>query len=213
MQDMKRAEIIYKAELKELNKLEARLERQRKALVKAQAKAEKLGVAEWTNEEHNEWLSNVETVGIEEGYTCSMIKNKSDINKNGAWFGFFGAKRDIEETEKAIERCKARLDKKEEEYNEAMAEQDKEVIPVREDLIKETFNEMVKEWAKDGITLEGAVGRRFWGTTPQGKSFYIEGNSYGYTVRSLHCYTLTIDGKTIFTSGLFWRAYHVITKC
>lgn len=207
---MKKAEIIYKAELKELEKLEKRLERQQKALAKAEAKAEKLGVKDWTNEQHNEWLNNVETVGLEEGYTCTLIKNKADIEKNGAWFSYYGAKRDIEETTNAIERCKARLDKKEEEYNEAIAQQEKEEIPVRENLIKATFEEMQKEWAKDGITLEGATGRYYWGTTQQGKRFAISGNSYGYTTRSLHCYTLTINGQTIFTSGLFWRAYHII---
>lgn len=197
---MKRAEISYRAEVKEMEKLEKQLERRIKALEKAQAKAEKLGVAEWTNEERNAWLQTVETEGF-------LIKNKADIDKNGAWFSLFGAKRDLQETEQAIEKCKARLEKKEEAYTSCLNDQTE--YEKREDLIKETLEEMAKEWAKDGITLEG-IRYGFYGKTPQGKSFVIYRNSYGYTRRSLHCFTLKIDGQTIFTSGLFWRAYGVI---
>ena len=197
---MKRAEISYIAEAKEMERLEKQLERRIKALEKAQAKAEKLGVAEWTNEERNAWLQTVETEGF-------LIKNKADIDKNGAWFSLFGAKRDLQETEQAIEKCKARLEKKEEAYTSCL--NDQKEYEKRDDLIKETLEEMAKEWAKDGITLEG-ISYCFYGKTPQGKNFVIYRNSYGYTRRSLHCFTLKIDGQTIFTSGLFWRAYGVI---
>lgn len=200
---MRLAEISFRAEVKELEKLEAQYERRVKALDKAKAKAEKYGVAEWTSEERNAWLETVE----KDGY---YIKNKEDVNKNGAWFDLLLAKDHLQETERALERCKERLEKKEEAYNEVLAQVEEEKIEKRDDLIKVTLEEMIKEWAKDGIKLEGANGRMFWGKTPQGKSFYIDGNRYGYTTRTLNCYSLSIDGETIFTSGLFWRAYHKI---
>ena len=200
---MRLAEISFRAEVKELEKLEAQYERRAKALDKAKAKAEKYGVAEWTSEERNAWLATVEMKGF-------YIKNKEDVDKNGAWFNLVLAKNSLQETERALERCKERLEKKEEAYNEVLTQVEEEKIEKRDDLIKVTLEEMIKEWAKDGIKLEGANGRMFWGKTPQGKSFYIDGNRYGYTTRTLNCYSLSIDGETIFTSGLFWRAYHKI---
>ena len=77
----------------------------------------------------------------------------------------------------------------------------------REKLMQAEFEKEQKQWAKDGITLE----ERYYGTTPNGKRFYIERNN-GVTFRSMHCFTLTIDGETIFTSGEFWRAYSEIKR-
>ena len=98
------------------------------------------------------------------------------------------------------------LDKAEAELNAYHEEVERiEDLKKKEELFKLEFEQEQKEWAKDGITLKG----RYYGTTPQGKKFWIEGNN-GFTRRSLHCFTLTIDGETIFTSGEFWRAYGVI---
>ena len=199
---MKRSEISFRAEVKELDRLEKQLERRSKALAKAQAKAEKYGVESWTSTERNEWLNTIELDGI-------YIKNKEDQQKNGAWFDLLRAKDDVQETERAIEKCKARLEKKEEAFTETLAKEEEERISKRDDLIKETLEEMQKEWAKDGITLEG-IDYGFYGTTPQGKRFAIYKNSRGYTLRSLHCFTLRIDTETVFTSGEFWRAYHIV---
>ena len=197
---MKMVEIRYASYVKDLEKLEARLERQKKALVKAEAKAEKLGVAAWTWEEWRAWLDNdVET-------NNGWIVNKSDIDKNGAWRARFSAQKDIEETEGAIERLTKRLEKAEDEveayHKEIEAIED---LKKKEELRKLEFEQEVKEWAKDGITLEA----RYYGKTPSGKFFYISGNC-GFTLRSRHCVTLTIGGNTIFTSGEFWRAYNYI---
>lgn len=197
---MKMVEITYRSNMNELNKLNARLERQEKALAKKLAIAEKEGVADWTRADHRAWLDTVETTDM------GRIINKADIKKNGAWFDLFGARMDVEETKKSIERAESRLDKaveKLEEYRAEVAEIDD--LKAKEELWKLEFEQEQKEWAKDGITLED----RYTGRTPSGKKFSIWGNN-GFTHRSWHCFTLYIDGEVIFTSGEFWRAYGVI---
>lgn len=198
---MKISEIQYRAEVKEWEKLQARLERQKKALEKAEAKAEKYGVKDWTRADYRAWL---ETVEVNESF---YIKNKADQDKNGAWFDL-GMKRDaVEDTEKSIARCEARLEKKMEVFEKDEAEREElEKVTGKEELMKLTFEQEQKEWLKDGIILED----RYSGFTPQGKHFIIYGNNFGMTKRSLHCYTLRIAGETIFTSGLFWRCYSVV---
>ena len=198
---MKRVEISYTSKTKELEKLEAKLERQTAKLEKATAKAEALGVADMDVEAHRAWLETVPTNGY-------AIASKEDIKKNGAWFDLFGARRDVKETEDAIERAKARLDKAEEELETYRAEVEKITdAKAKEELRKMAFEQAQKEWAKDGIILEGC----YYGKTPGGLYWEIDKNN-GWTERSLHCYTLTIGGRTIFTSGEFWRAYMEIKK-
>ena len=198
---MRISEIQYRAEVKEWEKLQARLERQKKALEKAEAKAEKYGVKDWTRADYRAWI---ETVEVNESY---FIKNKADQDKNGAWFDL-GMKRDaVEDTEKSIARCEARLEKKMETFEKDTTEREElEKVAGKEELMKLSFEQEQKEWLKDGIILED----RYSGFTPQGKHFIIYGNNFGMTKRSLHCYTLRIAGETIFTSGLFWRCYSVV---
>ena len=155
---MKMVEIAYNKEVKELEKLIARLERSKRTYEKKLETAKKYGVENWDNNDRHKWLETVET--SENGF----IVNKSDIKINSAWFDMVCA----EDAE---------------------------------------FEKEQKQWAKDGITLEA----RYYGTTPNGKRFYIERNN-GVTFRSMHCFTLTIDGETIFTSGEFWRAYAEIKR-
>lgn len=194
---MKRAEISYNTVVKELEKLEARLERAEKKLEKATAKAEKYGVKDMTVTEYREWISTVET---DENH---IIVNKADVEKNGAYFDYRGAKDDVADLKAKIERTEERLVKKYEAY-EKEQELNKQIADVKsiEEKIKLEFEAEQKEWAKDGITLEG----RYYGTTPKGKRFTIYGNC-GLEMRSRHCFTLYIDGNVIFTSGYFWRAY------
>ena len=197
---MKRVEISYTAKMAELNKLIERLDKAGKALAKKRAIAEKLGVADWNDEEHMEWLRSVPTT--ENGF----IIDKNDVKKNGAWFDLALAQDRMAEIWSKIADAEERLDKAEAELNAYHEEVERiEDLKKKEELFKLEFEQEQKEWAKDGITLKG----RYYGTTPQGKKFWIEGNN-GFTRRSLHCFTLTIDGETIFTSGEFWRAYGVI---
>lgn len=197
---MRISEIQYRAEVKEWEKLQARLEREKKALEKIEAKAEKLGISEWTVSDYRAWIETVETEGIH-------IKNKEDITKNGTWFDL-GLKRDaVKRTEESIKKCEARLEKKMEAFEQDEAKREElEKVAGKEELMKLRFEQEQAEWLKDGIILED----RYSGYTPQGKHFIIYGNNLGLTKRSLHCYTLRIAGETIFTSGLFWRCYSVI---
>ena len=198
---MKMIEISYRAGANELIKLNTRLERAQKALEKKQAKAEKLGVANMTNDEHREWLSTVETNDM------GWIVNKKDQQKNGAWFDLYSAQREVEDVQRQIQNAEARFEKTEqklEEYHRQV--RTIEDLKAKEELMKKELEAEKKEWAKDGITLE----RRYHGITPNGKRFSIEGNS-GWTNRSRHCYTLYLEGQgVVFTSGEFWRAYGVI---
>ena len=196
---MKRVEITFRSATNELEKLNKRLERATKSYEKKLAKAEKLGVANWTNEDRNEWLKSVPS---DNGW----IINKEDVKKNGAWFDLYSAEKEIERVKESIAYSEKRLEKAETslyEYHKELEEITD--LKEKERLAKLAFEQEQKEWLKDGITLEG----RYYGVTPNGKRFGIVGNN-GFTIRSRHCFTLYIDGETIFTSGEFWRAYGVI---
>ena len=196
---MKMVEIKYASVSKELEKLYARLERAEKALEKKTIKAEKYGVKDWSAEERRTWLDTVETVD-------GWIVNKEDINKNGAYFEYFSAIRDVSDIKRSIERAESRLEKAENDLEAYQKEIEAlEDLMKKEELRRLSFEAERKEWLKDGITLI----ERYYGTTPSGKTFYIYGNC-GMTLRSRHCVTLSINGNTIFTSGEFWRAYSVI---
>lgn len=198
---MKRIEITYNAYANEMIKLTAKLERVEKAYAKKLATAEKMGVANWDNEQHREWLATVPT-------NNGWIISKDDIKKNGAWFDLYSAERELEDVKERIENATKRMEKAEKE-RDAYYEELEQVADLKrkEELFKLEFEQEQKEWKKDGITLEG----RYYGETPQGKRFWVYGNS-GFTTRSLHCYTLRIDGETVFTSGEFWRAYGIIKE-
>jgi len=198
---MKRVEIKFASIAKELEKLYARLERAEKTLEKKTAIAEKYGVKDWTPEDRQAWLKTIE---INEGW----IVNKEDINKNGAYFEYHSAEYDVSDIKRSIEKAEARLEKAETDL-EAYHKEIEELADLmkKEELWRLEFEAEQKEWLKDGIKLE----KRYYGFTPSGKRFYISGNC-GMTLRSRHCFTLTINGETIFTSGEFWRAYSVIKK-
>lgn len=198
---MKRVEIKFTKYQKELEKLNARLERQEKALEKKLANAVKLGVDKWTIDDYKEFMNSVEIVNY-------FIVNKEDIKKNSAYLDLDRANDDVEDTKRQIEHAEKRLAKAEDEVNAYYAEVEKIAdLKAKEELFKKRFEEEQKEWAKDGITLE----ERYNGKTPSGKQFWIGGNR-GFTNRSWHCFTLYIDGVCIFTSGEFWRCYVTIKK-
>lgn len=199
---MKMVEITYNKEVKELEKLNTRLERAKKAYEKKLETAKKYGVENWTIDDRHKWLETVETT--ENGF----IVNKSDIKINSAWFDMVCAEDEVKDLEKSIEKAEKRFEKAEIKLDEYHKEVKKIAdLKEREKLMQAEFEKEQKQWAKDGITLEA----RYYGITPNGKRFYIERN-HGETFRSLHCFTLTIDGETIFTSGEFWRAYIEIKR-
>ena len=199
---MKRVEIIFTKYQKELEKLNTQLERAEKNYEKKYANAVKYGVQDWDNHEHYAWVETTERT--ESGFFI----NKADEKKHGAWWDLVLAESTIKDIKDRITRAEKRLEKAEAEVQKYYTELDKIAdIKAKEEFAKRTFEEEQKEWAKDGITLEG----RYYGLTPNGKKFVIYGNN-GFADRSLHCFTLRIDGRTIFTSGEFWRAYAIIKK-
>lgn len=200
---MKRVEITYTRYQKELEKLNARLERAEASYEKKLATAKKYGVENWTNEDRQAWGDTVETT------PSGFFVNKSDEKINSAWWDLVCAESEIKDIKDSIERAEKRLEKAEIEVSKYHAELDKiQDMKDKEALMKSEFEKEQKEWAKDGITLED----RYCGLTPTGKRFVIYGNNYGFTNRSLHCFTLRVDGKTIFTSGEFWRAYAEVKR-
>lgn len=202
---MKMIEIKLRSATAELEKLTAKKERAEKALAKATEKANRLN-ANMTKEEYIAWIETVKT--NENGF----IESKADIERNGAYFDLFSARRNLMEVNEAIEKAERRFQKTEKAVDEYREEVKKITdLKRKEELFKLEFVKEQKEWAKDGIKLEA----RYCGKTPNGKRFVIERNN-GWTERSLHCYSLWIgdmeSGNTIFTSGEFWRAYAVIKK-
>lgn len=198
---MKRIEITLRSYTTELEKLYARLEKAVKAYQKKLAQAEKFGVATMTDEEHADWLRSLPSCD-------GWITDKEAIKKNGAWFDLLLAKDHIEEIKGRIENAERRFEKAE----QAVEEYRREIEAItdlkeKEKLFKLEFEKEQAEWLKDGITLEG----RYYGITPSGKKFWISRNN-GFTERSFHCWTLYLDGETIFTSGEFWRAYGIIKQ-
>lgn len=197
---MKMVEINLRSLTNDMNKLLERKARTEKKLEKATAKVEKLN-CKWTREEHKAFLDNAPRNDI-------WLADDEDIKKNGAWFDWVGAQDDLKEIIGRIERMHNKIEKAEEKVDEYHAEVEKiEDAKKREELWKLEFEQEQKEWAKDGIKLN----RRYAGETPSGKKFMIYGNN-GFTNRSRHCFTLYIDGNTIFTSGEFWRCYMMIKQ-
>lgn len=200
---MKRVEITFNKYQKELENLNAKLDRAEKKYDKKYKVAVKYGVQDWTVEDRENFVKSCETTA------SGFLINNKDIKINTAWWDLVCTEDEIKEIKDAIIRAEKRLEKSEKEVNEYRAKMDALAdIKAKEEFMKKEFEAEQKEWAKDGITLED----RYSGRTPSGKFFIIYANNYGFTDRSLHCFTLRIDGNVIFTSGEFWRAYAVIKK-
>lgn len=73
-------------------------------------------------------------------------------------------------------------------------------------LMKVMTNADIKEFAYIDM---GSVKR---GVTPSGKVWEFYSNSFGCTIRSLHCGTLRVGGEVIFTSGTFARCIETVMK-
>jgi hypothetical protein len=91
------------------------------------------------------------------------------------------------------------------------AEQIEEKRKAKEEAYERWLSAFKAECLKDGITIERACASFFEGLTKGGKRFFIDKNC-GWTTRSWHCYSLRIDGVTLFTSGEFLTAYRYLMK-
>lgn len=206
------------SERKEIAKLEKRLEREEAKLAKATAKAEKMDALErkdiWDepNPENPGW------------------RKPEHIPYVSAFMDYIGARYDVEDTKRRLENAKKRLAAlmpKVEEQEESNKETEriesiesgcvkwatltKEELEKRRAEYEKWLAEFKAECKRDGVTIEEACGAFVIGLTKSGKQFVLYINT-GRTVRSWHCYTLRIDGKTLFTSGEFETAYRVIKR-
>lgn len=204
---MKMMEITQRSIMAELEKTNTRLVKAQEKLEKKIADVEKLG-CKWTHEEHRAWMDKVRQNHIDNGADPNEIiwLDKAESKINGAWFDWIRVQDDIDELKAKITNIENRLAK----ANEKVEAYHKEIEAIddmkrKEELMKLEWEQEQAEWLKDGIKLE----RRYAGETPKGKRFVIYGNC-GWTDRSRHCFTLRIDGNTIFTSGEFWRCYAVV---
>ena len=200
----KKAESIRK----EIEKLEKSLARNKGILEKRIAKAEKVN-ANWSREE--------------------FFQHRDTDMTDAQWAAYFDkyiAESDIEDITERLENAKKRLSKVLPKVDAVEAEKAEDE---RLDMMESRFYRASKsaeereaeyqawlkwfkdECLKDGVVIEEANGWMVYGKTRSGKRFCMFGNS-GYTVRSLHCYTLKIDGETIFTSGDFSTAYRIVKK-
>ena len=216
---MTRTQMSVNSKVKELDKLNVRLARAKQAYEKKLAAAQKLGVAEWTCEDRNAWLTTIPTT--EFGY----IIDKNDAKKNGAWFDLQSAEYDIKDIEGTIERVTKVLNKYMGEYEKELEQEAADEITsqrselmnryttpqLTEEEVKAIQDSIKAEWAKDGITITEFYGSGLSGFTPNGKKFSFYGNS-GITERSWHCYTLNINGCTLFTSGTVMSCYKTIKR-
>ena len=71
--------------------------------------------------------------------------------------------------------------------------------------------EFKKECLEDDVVIDDANAHFVNGTTPNGKRFVVYINN-GWTDRSRYCFTLRINGNTLFTSGTFQKAYATIVR-
>lgn len=213
---MTRAEITLNRYQKELDKLNTQLERAEATYDKKLAVAQKYGVDTWSSEDHAKWLETVPNNG-------GWIINKEDIKINTAWFDLGSAENRITELHDAIERAIKRLDNAQKEYDiecGKQAEYDLDsarseiadrylTVTLTQEEIEAMQEQMKAEWLKDGIVITEFHGSGLDGLTPKGKKFYFYINN-GFTDRSWHCYTLCIDGVTLFTSGTIQSCYRTI---
>jgi len=204
---MTMAEKKVAATLKEIDKLKKSKDTHEKRLEKKIAKCEKLG-CNWSDEE---WYEIRDTIPMGE--------------KVSAWLDKVGEIREIEDLTKRIERAEKRLEKEtgnadSEKIARAESEriekiESKMIATLTDEERKENYEKWLKEFKaeclKDGVVIDKADYFRVSGTTKSGKSFVLDLNS-GYTERSNHCYSLWINGETVFTSGTFETGYRIIKR-
>lgn len=195
---------------KEIEKLNKSLTRYKGLLEKKIAKAEKEGCADWTVKD---FRANYET----------MSQKQYE-----AWFDMDLAKDNVEDTERRIANAEQRLSKllpKVEEDEEKASETARidriesnafriltaEERKKAEEEYQRWLEEFIKECAKDGVKIKEYFSNLILGETKSGKDFSMYLNN-GFTERSYHCYTLYIDRKCVFTSGMFSTAYIELKK-
>lgn len=204
----KKAESIRK----EIAKLEARLEKREAKLAKVTAKAEKMDALEYKK------------IWDEVNPENPMFRKSEHIPYVSAYMDYKGEQREVEDIKYQLENAKARLAKvmPSVEAVEAEVKDSKRLARMESDWLYKTAEERKAEYEawlaqfkaeclKDGIIIDEVTNTWISGKTASEKKFVMYLNS-GFTTRSFHCYTLRINGETIFTSGDFTTGYRIIRK-
>lgn len=198
---MIRAEQKVNSINKEIEKLEKSLERYSGLLNKKIAKCEKLD-CNWTREEMFQ----------------KRDANEMSQEQWSAWFDKSLEEGHVEDTQRRLENAFRRLEKANKEFekvavqielDEMISEKELQWMKSRELKEEEYYkwlSEFKKDCLKDGIIIDEANANFITGNTKSGKRFVMYINN-GWTERSLHSYTLSIEGVTYFTSGLFETGY------
>ena len=197
---------------KEIAKLETRLEKHETKLAKLTAKAEKMDALEWKDLWNEVDPSN------------PNFRKAEHIPFVSAYFDVHSERREVEDIKHSLENAKTRLEKvapqatkaeSESKENERIANIEMgwftKTAEERQAEYEAWLKEFKSECLKDGIAIEEADHNWIIGKTASGKKFVMYRNS-GFTERSWHCYTLRINGETVFTSGDFTTGYKII-KC
>lgn len=212
---------------KEIAKLTKSLERCETLLAKKVEQCKKLGCL-WTREEYRTIMDKFYARHAGEGIV--RLGNDDDIitaKQNGAYFDMSVRQGEVEDLKTRLENANRRHEKasavvkEENEKNEKFQAEYARLSEMELNFLKQKREQEYKEWleqfvkacAEDGIAIDTKLikpsNNIVCGTTPKGKRFCWELNN-GTTERSWHCYSLRIDGETIFTSGEWWRCYNVV---
>lgn len=190
---------------KEIEKYQARLDRNLKLLEKKTAIADKVG-ANWTPEE---FLQHRDKDMTQKQWAAYFEKGLAEDAVKEAQWRLENAQKRLNQTMPKVEEVEAKKEE-DERVNDmenkfyTMSHQSKEEREAEYEAWVKWFK---AECLKDGVKIEKINGWGMSGKTKSGKHFVLYGNS-GYTERSWHCYTLRIESETIFTSGEFSTAYN-----
>lgn len=207
----------------EIAKIAASLERYKSILAKKTEQCIKLN-CNWTSDEYRNIMKQFHA--RHEGECVVYFGEDDDLitkKQNSAWVDRDIAEDNVEDCKRRLENAERRYAKisetvrieneKNEEFRKAYehaSEMERQMLLQKE---KEEYEKWLAwfkaECLKDGVVIEDASNSWVNGITPSGKKFVFYLNN-GYTERSWHCYSLYIDGKTIFTSGEFWRCYNTV---
>lgn len=190
---------------KDIEKAQKAIERNTRLMEKNRTKAEKLGCL-WTFEE---WCD----VRDSKQYTWEQYE---------AWDAWTSYRDAVEEAERALARAQKEMAKLTgtAEANAQKEAEDARIAEIEAQWFSIDLDKLLEEWEaykarviaeakKDGIDIQRFTGNEVEGLTASGKRFWMYSNN-GFTERSAHCYTLRIEGETIFTSGDFGTAYRYL---
>lgn len=101
-------------------------------------------------------------------------------------------------------------------YYKKKIEKYEAMLPEAERIEEEKMlKKIAKQQLKDKASTIGYIkkGNNLYGVTPEGKNWFADHNWFGYTDRTLHCYSLSISGiGLIFTSGTLEKVLETVAQ-